>query len=303
MKFVSRREWGARPPKSAPAAISSEGTTIHYEGVKRGTYTHSSCATKVRAIQNFHMDSKGWSDIAYSFLVCQHGYVFEGRGINRRTAANGTDAGNSRSHAVCAIIGDGDGTTNDLLHGLRDAIDHIASRRGGSRLWSHRDWKATACPGSPLTEWVRAGARRPSTTSTTPTEAPPAPRRRLNMPIIGATRCPSGGWWYAAADGGVWPVDGAAGYGSLGDRGLNAPVVALVATATGKGYWLVCADGGIFPFGDAPGHGSLAGSQLNAPIVAAYGSGDGYVLVAADGGIFPFGSGAEFPTPLTEVLP
>lgn len=32
---------------------------------------------------------------------------------------------------------------------------------------------------------------------------------------------------------------------------VNAPVVGMAATPTGKGYWLVCADGGVFAFGDA----------------------------------------------------
>lgn len=33
---------------------------------------------------------------------------------------------------------------------------------------------------------------------------------------------------------------------------LNAPIVGMAATPTGKGFWLVAADGGVFNFGDAP---------------------------------------------------
>jgi hypothetical protein len=32
---------------------------------------------------------------------------------------------------------------------------------------------------------------------------------------------------------------------------VNAPIVGIAATPTGKGYWLICADGGVFAFGDA----------------------------------------------------
>lgn len=32
---------------------------------------------------------------------------------------------------------------------------------------------------------------------------------------------------------------------------VNAPIVGIASTPTGKGYWLVAADGGIFAFGDA----------------------------------------------------
>ena len=36
-----------------------------------------------RAIQNYHMDSNGWSDIGYSFLIGGDGNVYEGRGWNK----------------------------------------------------------------------------------------------------------------------------------------------------------------------------------------------------------------------------
>jgi len=32
---------------------------------------------------------------------------------------------------------------------------------------------------------------------------------------------------------------------------VNAPIVGMASTPTGKGYWLVSADGGVFAFGDA----------------------------------------------------
>lgn len=34
-------------------------------------------------------------------------------------------------------------------------------------------------------------------------------------------------------------------------QNVNAPIVGMAATPTGKGYWLVAADGGVFAFGDA----------------------------------------------------
>ena len=38
---------------------------------------------------------------------------------------------------------------------------------------------------------------------------------------------------------------------------VNAPIVGIAATPTGKGYWLVAADGGIFAFGDAAFYGNV----------------------------------------------
>ena len=75
---------------------------------------------------------------------------------------------------------------------------------------------------------------------------------------------------------------------------LNAPIVGMAPTASGKGYWLVADDGGIFGF-NAPFFGSLGAMHLNSPIVgmAATPTGRGYWLVAGDGGVFTFGD-AQF---------
>ena len=116
-----------------------------------------------------------------------------------------------------------------------------------------------------------------------------ATRVRLSKPIVAVAAHPDGGYWLAAADGGVFAF-GAAFHGAV-DRPLDRPVVAMVASPTGRGYWLAATDGGIFAFGDAGFHGSMGGRPLSRPIVglAATATGRGYWLVAADGGIFAFG--------------
>ncbi|MCZ7525046.1 MAG: right-handed parallel beta-helix repeat-containing protein [Acidimicrobiia bacterium] len=113
----------------------------------------------------------------------------------------------------------------------------------------------------------------------------------LNRGIVGLDASPSGGgYWLAAADGGVFAFGDARFHGSMGGTPLNQPVVGIASTP-GGGYWLAAADGGVFAFGDARFQGSLAGTALDHPIVdiAATPTGGGYWLVAADGGVFAFG--------------
>jgi ribosomal protein L24E len=80
---------------------------------------------------------------------------------------------------------------------------------------------------------------------------------------------------------------------SLGapNTALNAPIVGIAATHTGKGYWLLASDGGIFSYGNARFYGSTGAMHLNQAVVgiAPTPSGRGYWLVASDGGIFSFG--------------
>ncbi len=74
----------------------------------------------------------------------------------------------------------------------------------------------------------------------------------------------------------------------MGGLPLNAPIVGMGATPTGRGYWLVASDGGIFAFGDAAFDGSMGGQPLQRPIVGTSTAAAGYWMVAADGGIFAF---------------
>ena len=119
----------------------------------------------------------------------------------------------------------------------------------------------------------------------------------VGAPTAGGSRLapsPSGGYWLAGPDGSVADEGGAIGYGSMGGKALNAPIVGIAATPDGHGYWLVASDGGVFAFGDAGFLGSMGGKALDAPIVGIASDGHGYWLVASDGGIFAFGDAGFF---------
>lgn len=163
--LVSRSGWGAREPLYITPRDLTENTG-HYGGpspwgsaVDRSSAErfaaacdHNRCATIVRAYQAFHMDQRGWADIAYSSLACPHGTRYEGRGHDVRTAAQGTTIGNDTSHATCYIAGAGDPLTTVAMLAFLD--EHV---RLGPLDKGHRDWKSTACPGDPLHLWIHAG--------------------------------------------------------------------------------------------------------------------------------------------------
>ena len=89
-----------------------------------------------------------------------------------------------------------------------------------------------------------------------------------------------------ASDGGVFSFGGAGFHGSTGGLALDAPVVGMAPTVTGKGYWLVAADGGVFAFGDAVFSGSTGRSAAERPVVgmaAGPNPGDGRALTVRRG--------------------
>lgn len=159
MKLVTRAQWGARAPKSRRTGNLKETSTVHWNGPKMPDVPHDRCASVVRGTQNFHMDGRGWSDVAYNFLICRHGYVFEGRGLNVWNGANGTNTGNQTSHAVMALAGTGNPITAEMKQAIKDAVAYIDQYTSapGSPVRGHRDHKSTECPGNELYAWVHAG--------------------------------------------------------------------------------------------------------------------------------------------------
>ncbi|MEU5111722.1 peptidoglycan-binding protein [Streptomyces longwoodensis] len=176
MHFVSREEWGAQPPRYDLVYIAStQGTKVHYEGTYvpkslAAADAHGSCAGHMRDIQAAHLANtkEDYSDIAYSAVVCPHGYVFDGRGAHRKTAANGNQTLNAKDYSVCAMLGASGlvQPTAAMLDGLVDAIEWLRQDGdAGSEVLGHRDGYATECPGEPLYAWVQAGAHRPDGSS------------------------------------------------------------------------------------------------------------------------------------------
>lgn len=177
MKWVSRRDWGARYGRGPTNITPSRGgVAIHWEGGKMGwPWDHSKCDDKVRQIERYHVEGNRWSAIAYTLLVCGHGFVYEGRGLRHRTAANGTNSGNQNYYAICALLGKGDPHPADLFAGIRDGIDYLRRNGAGNGLRPHSYFYATECCGDRLRRWISDGAQRPSIPTPAPEEDDPMP--------------------------------------------------------------------------------------------------------------------------------
>jgi hypothetical protein len=184
---VSRREWGARPPKSTPQGINTRSATGHWEGTHMGSFPHASCPTKMRVIQNYHMDTQGWNDIAYNFAVCPHGIVFVGRDHGIRSSANGTNAGNSESEAVCFLGGLNDPFPIEAEVAYREIMNEISP----SRQFCHNHWFNTMCPGPEICNEIKNGYPRLARTP----EQPPSYIQEDELPLhlIISPRDPE--WW------------------------------------------------------------------------------------------------------------
>jgi len=127
---------------------------IHH-GSSAPCYTQSSCSSKVRSYQNYHMsttDGHGWTDIGYNFVVGEDGNAYEARGWTEIGAH--TQGYNSVGIAICVIGDFNDRLPNDAaLSKIKELIacglanGHISA---SYTLKGHRDVGSTDCPGQQL---------------------------------------------------------------------------------------------------------------------------------------------------------
>lgn len=156
--FVTREAAGLKKPRSISRNISPDdgGVALHYGGPAQNLATHSDCIKRWKGWQNFHMDSRGWSDIAYTGGVCNHGFAFAGRGAGVRTAANGTNYGNTNFYAICWLGGDGEHPSLEATQAYEWWVLELRKAGAGRRVRAHRSFKSTSCPGNTLTALAEA---------------------------------------------------------------------------------------------------------------------------------------------------
>ncbi|MER5584130.1 N-acetylmuramoyl-L-alanine amidase [Streptomyces asoensis] len=177
MKLVTRAELGW-PASAAPTQTSTKGVKVHYEGTEVSTKLlsdHAACIAEWKAIRKSHLANtkENYSDVAYNYAACPHGYLLEGRGIGRRTGANGNQDLNKGHYAIVGLVGSEGLTepTDAMLGAIRDGIELLRAHGAGTEIKGHRDGYATSCPGGPLYAWVQKGAPRPGGTATEPKPA------------------------------------------------------------------------------------------------------------------------------------
>jgi peptidoglycan recognition protein len=99
--IVSRSEWGARAPTSISYLSNPVPYVVIHHAESASCSSQSSCTSMVQGFQDYHMDSNGWSDIGYNFLVGGDGNIYEGRGWERVGAH--APGYNSNSMGICFI--------------------------------------------------------------------------------------------------------------------------------------------------------------------------------------------------------
>jgi N-acetylmuramoyl-L-alanine amidase len=126
-----------------------------------GCSNQADCSAICRSIQNYHMNSNGWSDIGYNFLVGGDGNAYEGRGWDR-VGAHATNY-NSVAIGVSAIGSFMNANPNNAaLTAIQQLIScgiSLGKLSSNYSLHGHRDGVCTDCPGNALYNTIRTWPR------------------------------------------------------------------------------------------------------------------------------------------------
>ena len=154
-RMITRAEWGADEEiswrKESPQPQPFVKHLVIHHSALNNNISHEKCYEAVRAYQTFHINVRGWSDIGYQYLVCQHGYLFQGR----RLAEGGQDVigahakfYNKGSLGVCAI-----GLYMDTTHlNEEEKSKFVREMTEAGELWDKNQEELNIEPSSALRE-------------------------------------------------------------------------------------------------------------------------------------------------------
>lgn len=151
--YLPRTAWRARPPAPGPGNLTPsrvEGTVIHWPGMPAPVHSYADVAAALRGWQTYHMDDRGWSDIAYQVAVDQAGRAWTLRGLETQSGANGDNDVNERFGAILLILAPGEEPTEAMVDAVREVIaDFRDLYPDGVRILPHGAVRPepTDCPG------------------------------------------------------------------------------------------------------------------------------------------------------------
>lgn len=150
--IIERNEWGARKSKNDYSPHEIDSIIIHHSWSPDQESYHE--ANTIAGIQNFHMDTRGWDDVGYHYLVGPDGLIFRGR---PELVSGAHCVPNHGKLGIC-LIGNYDPRFDPLpkegWKALKELTIAISSKYDvpPDRLYGHRDFSHKSCPGEAVYE-------------------------------------------------------------------------------------------------------------------------------------------------------
>ena len=171
--YQGRSDWcpnGDCPKSSSPSTINPTHIVVHHSA---GQTNNTDYAAVVRSYWDLHVNTNGWADIGYNWLVDPNGVLYEGRGDRIRGAHS--PCMNAIATGIC-YIGDYDAnepataginaikdfiawdatdknidvTSSSFVSALSGNIENISGHKDGFDQYPAQGCTSTLCPGANL---------------------------------------------------------------------------------------------------------------------------------------------------------
>lgn len=151
--LIKRASWskGDPVPQLMDKMLPINKITVHHDGMSSFTSTaQRDAASRIESIRRAHRN-QDWGDIGYHFLIDPSGRVWEGRPLVWQGAH--VKDNNEGNIGICML---GNYERQSLTDRQAYALDHFLAatmsqyRIARNRVYTHREFRPTACPGRSL---------------------------------------------------------------------------------------------------------------------------------------------------------
>ena len=160
-----RTDWGGPSVAHLPPLGKPWRITVHHSGhaashVHAARTSRAASAAIIKNMHGHHVNTNGWKDLGYHFVIDPRGETWEGRPLAYLGAHAGGRGGVHNTGNI-GIVLVGDFQTQEpsraQIASLEHLVDYLRRRFGisASRIMGHCDLRATACPGKHLLPHVR----------------------------------------------------------------------------------------------------------------------------------------------------
>lgn len=178
---LDRARWGARTPDRGNLDPMGRiwRVTVHHSAMLARPGAAQVSAAAIRAIQQQHMEGRGYGDIGYHFLIDPTGRIWQGRDLKFQ-GAHASGANNEGNVGICLLGNfttgrDGQEPTDAQLRSLQTLLRQVCQqhRLPAREIHTHREFRPTSCPGEHLqgivermrAQWAAAPGGIPAATA------------------------------------------------------------------------------------------------------------------------------------------
>lgn len=158
-----RSDWTSKATRSHRFTTRVLGAYLHWPGTPENSLhgeTTGQIAARIRGYRDFHVNSRGYKDVAYGAAVDWRGQTWELRGLDHESGANGGTVSNNHGAAILMLLGDREVPTQAMIDGVLGLLAQLkATYPTASWVRGHQQSPEAGgqCPGPAVMNLLRAG--------------------------------------------------------------------------------------------------------------------------------------------------